>query len=119
MRNAHNRLRALEARLPVAGDSDDAAALTPAQQDELAHRVAAIAAATGDDLNLVLQRSAEARTGADKTAVLGICTNRELLLLIALWGGESERPTDGRLRGCFTERESAAVVALYDTWGVL
>ncbi len=116
VRNVHSRLAALEARLPAPAVDDDA--LTPAQCAELARRVAAIKAATGDDLLPILERSALAENAAAKEVVMRACTLRELYLFVVLRGDALD--DDGRFtRGRFTDEERAAIAAACTGWGQL
>ncbi len=116
LRNVHNRLAALEARLPTLGVEDDPS--TPAQGIELTRRLAALQAATGDDLTPVLERNALARSTADKEAAIRSCTIRELQLLLVLRGEALD--DDGQYtRGSFTDEERAAIAAACAGWGQL
>ncbi len=116
VRNVHNRLAALEARLPALAVDDDAP--TPTQGVELTRRLSALQAATGDDLTPILERNALARSKADKEAALRACTVRELYLLLVL-RGEALNDEGDDTRGTFTDEERAAIAASCTGWGQL
>ncbi len=93
--------------------------LTAAEAAELDRRVAAITAAVGDDVTALLQRFEGARTEQDCCIVLRSCTDRDLVLLLALKGMPLD---DGRLfddEGVTTaERETLASLCRgWEVWG--
>jgi len=59
LRSVHNRLAALEARLPAPLVDEDT--LPPTQGVELTRRLSALQAAAGDDRAVLLERNALAR----------------------------------------------------------
>jgi len=116
LRNVHSRLAALEARPPASAVDD--APPTPAQCAELARRVAAIKAATGDDLIPLMERYALAGNEADREAAIRACTLRELHLCVVL-RGEALDDEGGYTRGAFTDEERVAIAAACAGWDPL
>ena len=116
LRNVHSRLAALEARFPAPMVDDDTS--TPTQGAELTRRLAALQAATGDDLTPILERNALAQSKADKEAAMRSCTVRDLHLLLVLRGEALD--DEGRYtHGTFTDEERTAIVAACGGWGPL
>ncbi len=109
IKGLESRLIALETRFPAPVVEN--AISTPARQTELAMRLAAINAATGDDLMPILERYALARSKADRDSVMHSCTVRDLHLLLVARGDCLDE--EGHYtRGNFTDGEREAIVGV-------